>query len=57
MQEYLDNGLRLGFLIDRKNKTVYIYRPEQPVGILENPDVIKGDPELPGLTLVMAKIW
>lgn len=57
MQEYLDNGLRLGFLIDRKNKTVYIYRPEQPVEILENPTVVKGAPELSGLALVMTKIW
>lgn len=51
MQEYLDNGLRLGFLIDRKNKTVYIYRPEQPIEILQNPDFVKGEPELPDLKL------
>lgn len=57
MQEYLDNGLRLGFLIDRNNRTVYIYRPEQPVEILENPDVVNGGPELPELALTMAKIW
>ncbi|MEM7066735.1 MAG: Uma2 family endonuclease [Cyanobacteria bacterium P01_B01_bin.77] len=57
MQEYLDNGLQLGFLIDRKNKTVYIYRPEQPIEILQNPDVVNAEPELPGLALVMAKIW
>lgn len=57
MQEYLDNGLQLGFLIDRKNRTVYIYRPEQPVEILQNPDVVKGEPELPGLALAMGKIW
>lgn len=57
MQEYLDNGLELGFLIDRKNRTVYIYRSEKPVEILKNPDVVKGAPELPGLILSMAKIW
>lgn len=57
MQEYLDNGLRLGFLIDRKNKTVYVYRPEKTVEILENPGLVHGDPELPRFTLTMAKIW
>ena len=57
MQEYLDNGLRLGFLIDRKNKTIHIYRPKQPVKVLKNPDVVKGDPELPGLALAMTNIW
>ncbi|MBT9311444.1 Uma2 family endonuclease [Leptothoe kymatousa] len=57
MQEYLDNGLRLGFLIDRKNKTVYVYRPDRPVETLKDPDVVPGDPELPDFTLAMAKIW
>ncbi|MEM1254669.1 MAG: Uma2 family endonuclease [Cyanobacteria bacterium P01_H01_bin.21] len=57
MQEYLDNGLRLGFLIDRKTKTVYFYRPDKAVTILENPTVVDGNPELPGLTLTMKPIW
>ena len=57
MQEYLENGLKLGFLIDRKNKTVYVYRPQQPVEILKNPDTLKGYSELPGLELAMNKIW
>lgn len=57
MQEYLDNGVSLGWLIDRKNSTVHIYRPNQAPQILENPNAINGDPELPGFTLPMAKIW
>jgi Uma2 family endonuclease len=27
MQEYIDNGASLGWLIDRQNRKVYIYRP------------------------------
>ena len=57
MQEYLENGLRLGFLIDRKNKTVYIYRPGEAVEILTEPNVVEGNPELPGLSLAMKEIW
>ncbi len=57
MQEYLDNGITLGWLIDRKNRRVYIYRPHQEVEIWDNPEIIKGDPELPGFELKMAKIW
>jgi Uma2 family endonuclease len=57
LQEYIDNGARLGFLIDRKNRTVHLYRPGQPPEILENPEVVIGDPELPGFALQMAKIW
>jgi Uma2 family endonuclease len=57
MQEYIDNGASLGWLIDRKNRTVYIYRPNREPEILENPDRVSGDPELPGFSLPMAKIW
>lgn len=57
MQEYLDNGIVLGWLIDRKNRQVYVYRPHQEVEILDNPETVKGDPELPKFELKMAKIW
>jgi Uma2 family endonuclease len=57
MQEYLSNGILLGWLIDRKNRRVYIYRPHREVEILDNPETIKGNPELPGFVLQMAKIW
>jgi Uma2 family endonuclease len=57
MQEYLMNGILLGWLIDRKNRQVYIYRPNQDVEILDNPATVKGDPELLGFRLQMEKIW
>jgi Uma2 family endonuclease len=57
MREYIENGVALGLLIDRKNKNVYCYRADGSVGLLHNPLVVSCDPELPGLTLQMAKIW
>ena len=57
MQEYIENGVLLAWLIDRKNRTVYIYRPNREPEIWENPDRVSGDPELPGFSLPMAKIW
>jgi Uma2 family endonuclease len=57
MQEYLANGALLGWLIDRKNRTVHVYRPNQEPEMLDNPEVVSGDPELPGFVLRMAKIW
>jgi Uma2 family endonuclease len=57
MQEYIDNGTLLGFLIDRKSRKVYIYRPNQELEILDNPEVVCADPELPGFILRMATIW
>jgi Uma2 family endonuclease len=57
MVEYLANGTLLGWLIDRKNRQVYIYRPDQEPVILNDPQRVNGNPELPGFELVMAKIW
>jgi Uma2 family endonuclease len=57
MQEYIDNGASLGWLIDRKNRQIYIYRPDRSPEVLEQPEVISGEPELPGFELQMAKIW
>jgi Uma2 family endonuclease len=31
MREYIDNGARLGWLIDPLDKRVYVYRPGQPI--------------------------
>ncbi len=42
MQEYIDNGALLGFLIERKNRKVYIYRPNQEAEILDNPETVSG---------------
>lgn len=57
MQEYLDNGTELGWLIDRSQQQVYIYRPEIPIEVLENPATISGDPVLPGFVLDLKDIW
>ena len=58
MQEYMrEPGVRLGWLIDRKNRRVYIYRPGLPEECLENPATVSGDPVLPGFVLNMSNIW
>jgi Uma2 family endonuclease len=57
MQEYIDNGALLGFLIDRKNCTVHLYRPNRSPEILNDPASVSADPELSGFVLQMAKIW
>ena len=57
MQEYMDNGVRLGWLIDPFQKRVHIYRPGAPVEVLEGPETLSGDPELPGFSLDLKPIW
>jgi Uma2 family endonuclease len=57
LDEYLANGAQLGWLIDPDMRTVYVYRPGQPVERLDHPAQIAGDPELPGFVLDLAEIW
>ena len=57
MQEYIVNGALLGWLIDRKNRTVHIYRPDRAPQILDNPEIVSGDPDLPGFVLKLSRIW
>lgn len=57
MQEYVENGALLGFLIDRKNQTVHLYRAARSPEVLQHPESVSGDPELLGFVLQMAKIW
>jgi Uma2 family endonuclease len=57
MQEYINSGARLGWLIDPENRRVYVYRPGAAVEILENVNQLSGEPELPGFTLELSEIW
>ena len=57
MQEYLENGCRLGWLINRKKREVEIYRPGQDVEVLQSPLTLSGENVLPGFVLNLQKIW
>jgi Uma2 family endonuclease len=57
LQEYINNGASLGLLIDRQNHIVHLYRPHPAPQVLEHPEAVTCDPELPGFILQMTKIW
>ncbi|MBD2653357.1 Uma2 family endonuclease [Synechocystis sp. FACHB-383] len=57
MEEYMENGAKLGWLIDPQNKRVEIYRPGQAVEVLQNPDTLSGEEILPGFTLSLKRIF
>ena len=57
MQEYMENGCRLGWLINRKKREVEIYRPGQAVEVLQSPLTLSGEDVLPGFMLNLQKIW
>lgn len=57
MQEYIENGAQLGWLIDPIDKRMYVYSPGQLVECLENPATVNGEPVLPGFAFGLPEIW
>ncbi|WP_377478432.1 MAG: Uma2 family endonuclease [Microcoleus anatoxicus] len=57
MREYIANGAILGWLIDRKNQKVEIYRQNQDVEILDSPSTLSGEDVLPGFVLDLTDVW
>ncbi|MEB3355821.1 MAG: Uma2 family endonuclease [Synechococcales bacterium] len=57
MQEYIDNGVRLGWLLDPKSQRVEIYRQGRSPEVLASPTTLSGEEVLSGFTLDMAVVW
>jgi Uma2 family endonuclease len=57
MREYIDSGVRLGLLINRKSRQVEIYRPGKDVEILNSPPRISGEDVLNGFVLNLEMVW
>jgi Uma2 family endonuclease len=57
MAEYIENGARLGWLIDPDARRVFVYRPGAPIEELKDVTRVSADPELPGFTLDLHDIW
>ena len=55
MKEYIDNGARLGWLLDPQNRRAEIYQPG--IKVLENPAELLGEDILPGFVLNLRRIW
>jgi Uma2 family endonuclease len=57
MKEYRRLGVRLGLLINPKNKQIEVYRPGQDVVVMESPSSIDCGEVMPGFVLSMSRIW
>jgi len=57
MREYMENGAILGWLIDRKNQQVEIYRQNREVEILNKPSNLSGENVLPRFILDLTEVW
>ncbi|ARV57509.1 hypothetical protein BZZ01_01660 [Nostocales cyanobacterium HT-58-2] len=57
MQEYMENQVKLGWLIDIKNRRVEIYRLGQTVEVLKSPTELSGEDILPGFILNLQSVF
>lgn len=57
MQEYLANGLKLGWLINPKDEQVIIYRLNQAPEVLQSPTILSGEDVLSGFVLKLQQIF
>ena len=57
MKEYLENGVKLGWLIDRQNRQLEVYRQDQAKQIIGNPDSVSDQDVLPQFCLSLVEIW
>jgi Uma2 family endonuclease len=57
MREYIENGARLGWLIDPQTRRAHVYRANGSVDALEDPPFLDGESVLAGFRLDLARIW
>lgn len=57
MQEYAENGAKLGWLLNPATRQAEIYRLNQPVEILKSPQTLSGETILPGFILDLTLVW
>ncbi len=57
MREYIENGARLGWLVDPYEKRVHVYRADKTVEVFDNPITVSGEDVLKGFELDLTEIW
>lgn len=57
MKEYMDCGVKLGWLINPDEKQVEIYRQQTEIIIVNNPQTLSGEEILPNLTVNLRDIF
>jgi len=57
MQEYIENGCRLGWLVNPQKRQVTVYRPQMAPEIISFDVPLTGEDVLPGLTLDLQHIF
>ena len=56
MQEYIEQGVRLGWLIDRKNRCAYVYRSDASITQFPETAILSGEDVVPGFTMQLSRL-
>ena len=56
MAEWMDGGAKLGWYLDPYETRAYIFRPDQPVEVLDNPETLSGEDVLPGFVFEVRRL-
>ncbi len=56
MAEYIANGVRLGWLIDRHNQQAFVYRIDNSITQYPATATLSGEDVVPGFTLPLKKL-
>ena len=57
MQEYVEQGVRLGWLMDRQNKMAYVYRADGSVTQYPATATLEGEDVVPGFRLALKIVF
>jgi len=57
VDEYLRAGSQLVWVVDLQRRTVHVFRPDGPVEVFREGEVLSGDPVLPGFTLPVTALF
>ena len=57
MDAWIAGGTELGWLVVPEHETVHIYRPDEPVEIVERPETLSAEPVCAGLTISFEYVW
>ncbi|MBC6432132.1 Uma2 family endonuclease [Nostoc sp. HG1] len=56
MEEYISNGVQLGWLIDSKNQQALVYRRDGSITQYPSTAILSGEDVVPGFTLLLRKL-
>jgi len=56
MQEYIDNGVKLGWLIDHKNRQAWVYRADGTITQYPATATLSGEDVVPGFELLLKRL-